>query len=138
MVPYVVENVESPSACRHMGTHVVLCGCMWEELQVLRPRIFASNFPLPPVPHDKRLHRDWSYGTWVKSGPGRPLAPGQRQLFDVSGTFVSGRAPLADFYAAMGYPQLTAIGWDGLKNSVPAPFVEWAARALIDVATRRC
>ena len=45
--PYVIENVEGAP----LGNFIVLCGTMFDELRVLRHRLFEANFPITPPPH---------------------------------------------------------------------------------------
>ena len=45
--------------------------------------------------------------------------------------WVEGRAPLADFFGAMGCRHLTHLGWDALKDSIPMAFATDAVTRLI-------
>ena len=46
-LPYVIENVEGAP----LKDYVVLCGTMFDELRVLRHRLFETNFSVVPPPH---------------------------------------------------------------------------------------
>lgn len=46
-LPYVIENVEGAP----LQNYVVLCGTMFIGLRVLRHRLFETNFPIVPPPH---------------------------------------------------------------------------------------
>ena len=45
--PYVIENVEGAP----LRDYIVLCGTMFDELRVLRHRLFETNFPITAPPH---------------------------------------------------------------------------------------
>ena len=47
--PYVIENVVGAPLC----DPVTLCGTMFPELRVLRPRLFETNFDVVPPPHPR-------------------------------------------------------------------------------------
>lgn len=114
-VPYVLENV--PGA--PLRDPVTLCGCMFDGLNVYRPRLFETSFPLAQPPHRPHLE------PLVKMG--RAPKPGHRM--HVVGNFNGAAAGRA----AMGIPWMTR---DELREAIPPAFSEYVGRAFIDHQAR--
>jgi len=106
--PYVIENVPGAPLRRP----VELCGCMFPELNVYRPRWFETKglgrLPRPRhAPHDQPQ---------VKMG--RPPRPGDR--IQVVGNF----SGVAYARQAMGIAWMTR---DELRESIPPAYTRWIA-----------
>lgn len=124
--PYVIENVVGAPL-----DGVTLCGCMFGlsavdtdgiRLNMLRPRVFETNFPVPQPEHDAAFHaHEWiggSYGgarrdkyeaKYVRGGGYVPSIPVQRQLL--------------------------GIGWmtqRGMFQSVPPVYTEYIGKYLME------
>ncbi len=110
--PYVIENV--PGA--PLRNPLELCGCMFDGLNVYRPRWFESNTPLPMLLHSPHVERQTKMGR-------RPV-PGQRM--HVVGNF----ADVAAGARAMGIDWMTR---DGLREAIPPAYTEHIGRTLLEL-----
>lgn len=109
-LPYVIENV--PHAPLRDPT--TLCGCQFPELNVYRPRLFETSFPLPT-----RYHLWHEQPTTPR---GKKPQPGARM--SVVGNF----SGVAQAREAMG------IGWmgqKGLAQAVPPAYTRWVAHRFL-------
>ncbi len=109
--PYVIENVEDARA--ELRSPIELCGCMFNGLNVYRPRLFESNLPLVAPAH--REHAE----PQVKMG--RPPRPGHRM--HVVGNFSGVR----EAREAMGIPWMTR---DDLREAIPPAYTEYVGKQL--------
>ena len=110
--PWVIENV--PGAPLRHPTQ--LCGCMFSGLNVYRPRLFETSWPV--VQPDHREHRE------PVTKMGRPPRAGERM--HVVGNF----SGVAEARAAMG------INWmsrDELRESIPPAYTEFLGGQLLAV-----
>ncbi len=120
-LPYVIENVEGAP----LRDPVMLCGTMFDELRVLRHRLFESNIDLATPPHgqhplvfthDKRkrhyghLNQDTSY-------------------VQVTG---GGNCTVANKRDAMGMPWATGAE---CNEAIPPAYTEWIGRQLLEAVT---
>ncbi len=64
---WVVENVPGSGAA--LGDHVVLCGSSF-GLKVRRHRLFASSFPITPLPH-RHAEQGQPWGVYGTGGGGQ-------------------------------------------------------------------
>jgi len=109
--PYIIENVED--AREELRNPVELCGCMFPGLNVYRPRLFESNFPIFAPAHSAHDEPQ------VKMG--RPPRPGHRM--HVVGNF----SGVEQARLAMG------ISWmvrDDLREAIPPVYAEYIGRQL--------
>lgn len=115
-LPYVIENVEGAP----LIDPVVLCGVMFDELRVIRHRLFETNWTLTAPPHGKhplvftydkrkrhygKLNQDTSY-------------------VQVTG---GGNCTVANKRSAMGINWMTG---HELNESIPPAYTEWIGKQL--------
>lgn len=125
-VPYVIENVRgAPLVHDPYGAHgpsrwvTELCGCMFPgQVFTYRPRLFETNFPVVPPPHQEHV---------AKNAPlGRRPAPGEFM-------HVVGNPTGADeSRRAMG------IDWmqrRELCEAIPPPYTQYIGAFLMDAVT---
>ena len=116
-LPYVIENVEGAP----LQNYVVLCGTMFFGLRVLRHRLFETNFPIIPPPHqphpkvhtlDKRKSHYGKTDEW-------------KDYVQVTG---GGNSSVAAARDAMG------IGWmlkKELNEAIPPAYTEFVGREML-------
>lgn len=114
---YVIENVEGAP----LHNPATLCGTMFDELRVIRHRLFETNFPIttpahPPHPlvftHDKRKRH---YGQLDQN----------ISYVQVTG---GGNATIANKRAAMGMPWADG---HGCNEAIPPAYTEHIGRQLL-------
>lgn len=119
--PYVIENVEGAP----LINYIVLCGTMFDELRVLRHRLFETNFfvlapPHGPHPkvhtHDKRKSHYGKTCEW-------------RDYVQVTG---GGNCTVAAAQDAMGIDWMTKRE---LNEAIPPAYAEHIGRFLIQHAS---
>lgn len=123
-LPYVIENVEGAP----LVNPTMLCGTMFDELRVLRHRLFETNWPLTAPPHskhplvytmDKRKAHYGKLNEWT--------SPVQ-----VTGGGNCSKAAAAD---AMGMPWASK---HGLNEAIPPAYTRWIGeRLLVQIAAER-
>ncbi len=115
--PYVIENVEGAP----LINYIVLCGTMFDELRVLRHRLFETNFlalapPHGPHPkvhtHDRRKSHYGKTCEW-------------RDYVQVTG---GGNCTVAAAKDAMGIDWMTKRE---LNEAIPPAYAEYIGRSLI-------
>ena len=119
-LPYIIENVEGAP----LYDYVMLCGTMFDELRVLRHRLFETNFPITPPPHKRhpKVHtfdrRKAHYGKTNE----------WRDYVQVTG---GGNCTIAAARDAM------RIGWMSkreINESIPPAYSRFVGRALLQYA----
>ena len=118
-LPYVIENVEGAP----LVEPIRLCGTMFAGLRVIRHRLFESNVPMFPPPHDRH--------PLVFTHDKRKAHYGQ---LDQRTAFVQvtggGNATIANKRAAMGMPWASNRG---LNEAIPPAYAEWVGRRIVEV-----
>jgi DNA (cytosine-5)-methyltransferase 1 len=109
-VPWIMENVRYAP----LIDPIQLCGCMFDGLNVYRPRLFESSMPLPQPEH--RPHTE----PILKMG--RKPIPGHRMY--IVGNF----AGVKEGRKAMGIPWMTR---DELSHAIPPAYTEWIGHQLL-------
>jgi DNA (cytosine-5)-methyltransferase 1 len=109
--PWIIENV--PGA--PMDDYLMLCGSMFEGLEVRRHRWFQSNMSLPLIGptfcnHNKKIISVFGHGS------------GSNKRSDW-GT-------VADWKRAMGIDWMTR---DELSQAIPPAYTEWIGRRIMDI-----
>lgn len=122
-LPYIIENVEGAP----LQNYIVLCGTMFEELRVLRHRLFETNFRIIPPPHhshpkvhtlDKRKSHYGKTNEW-------------KDYVQVTG---GGNSSVAAASDAMG------IDWmikRELNEAIPPAYTEFVGRQVLEHITQR-
>ena len=116
-LPYIIENVEG--APLHNPT--TICGTMFNQIRVIRHRLFETNFPLTTPAHQKHplvfTHdkRKRHYGQLNQN----------TSYVQVTG---GGNATLANKRAAMGMPWADN---HGCNEAIPPAYTEHIGRQLI-------
>ena len=116
-LPYIIENVEGAP----LRNHIVLCGTMFDELRVLRHRLFETNFPIIRPPHkphplvhtfDRRKAHFGKTNEWV-------------DYVQVTG---GGNCTLAAAKDAMGIDWMTKRE---INESIPPAYTKFVGHTLI-------
>lgn len=119
-LPYVIENVEGAP----LLDPVTLCGTMFDELRVIRHRLFESNVPLSAPPHGPH--------PLVFTHDKRKAHYGQ---LDQDTAYVQvtggGNCSVANKRAAMGMPWATG---KECNEAIPPAYTEHIGRQLIEHA----
>lgn len=116
-LPYVIENVEGAP----LIDAVMLCGVSYPPLRVLRHRLFESNVPLFPPPHQRhplvytRDKRKAHYGR----------LDDRTAFVTVTG---GGNSSVAAARDAMGIDWMTK---DELNEAIPPAYTEWVGRNIM-------
>lgn len=118
--PWVLENVETPTARAEMRPHKVirLCGPML-GLKVYRHRLFASNVDLVEPPHQP--HR------WLCARNGY-LPTSERPFMTITGGKHS-RAWIAAASECLGVPWMRTV--EDVSNAIPPVYTEYVGRQLM-------
>ena len=116
--PYVIENVEGAP----LRDYIVLCGTMFDDLRVIRHRLFEANFPIYPPPHRRHplVH------TFDKRKAHYGKTDERKDYVQVTG---GGNCTLAAAHDAMG------IDWRMMKReineAIPPAYAEFVGCAMI-------
>jgi DNA (cytosine-5)-methyltransferase 1 len=116
-LPYIIENVDGAP----LIDAVVLCGTMFQNLRVLRHRLFEANFEIAPPPHKKhpKVH------TFDKRKSHFGKTDEWKDFVQVTG---GGNCTLAAARQAMG------IDWMNkgeINESIPPAYTEFIGRELL-------
>ncbi len=120
--PYVIENVEGAP----LLDPLMLCGTMFDELRVIRHRLFESNIQLAAPPHGKH--------PLVFTHDKRKNHYGKLDQ-DVAYVQVTGggNCSIANARAALGIDWMTK---NELNESIPPAYTEWIGRQIIKRLSR--
>lgn len=118
--PYVIENVEGAP----LIDYIVLCGTMFDELRVLRHRLFETNFFVLAPPHGK--HPKVHTHDKRKSHYGKTCE--WRDYVQVTG---GGNCTVAAAKDAMGIDWMTKRE---LNEAIPPAYAEFVGRVMIEHA----
>ena len=116
--PYVIENVEGAP----LRDYIVLCGTMFDDLRVIRHRLFETNFAIYPPEHKPHplVH------TFDKRKAHYGKTDERKDYVQVTG---GGNCTLAAAHDAMG------IDWRMMKReineAIPPAYAEFVGRAMI-------
>jgi DNA (cytosine-5)-methyltransferase 1 len=117
--PYVIENVEGAP----LENYITLCGTMFEELRVIRHRLFECNFPIEaPWPYCRPPH-PLTYTTDKRKPHYGKLDPWK----DYVQVYGGGNCPVKAARDAMG------IDWmlqRELSQAIPPVYTEYIGKYL--------
>ena len=108
--PYIIENVEGAPLIRP----VMLCGAMFDGLQVYRHRLFESSFPIIAPEHPEHIA--------PLRKMGRPPRPGD--FMHVVGNF----SGICHAKKAMGIDWMSR---DGLREAIPPAYTRFLGAQLL-------
>jgi len=119
-LPYVIENVPGAPLLNPQ----TLCGCMFPELNVYRPRLFETSFAWTPPRHklhDRPVHYQYDKR---KGSYGVPFNP----VIHVAPVHGSNNVPVRYQRAAMGTPWMSR---QGVVQAIPPAFTEYIAHQFL-------
>lgn len=121
---YIIENI--PEAPLIKEKCILLCGTMFEELRVIRHRLFESNSPLVQPPHINKKEHPLVY-THDKRKPHYKRGDPWKDYLTVTG---GGNSSIESALDAM------AIDWKMFKRevneAVPPPYTRYIGRKIIE------